>query len=370
MQAIISTRRLLTAAAFFFPSFLTHGQQPYITDGPYVSYHNRIGYVSRIIKKDSGYRAVTDSFPERKRRRQTLTVHLDGRAEWDFTVRLRRKISVPADATMSFGRQRKAPILILSDIEGEFEHFRNILLSAHVIDEEYRWVFGKGKVIVAGDLFDRGGQVSQFLWLLYKLEDEAARKGGEVHVVLGNHDVMNLDGDFRYVRSEYMANARLMNESYSSLYGKDTELGRWLRSRNIIEKVDSLLVMHGGISPEILHEGKTIRQINTDCRPWYAIHPGQVPDSLVDFFNAKAIFWYRGYFLNPRATVSLVDSTLAFYGVNKLIVGHDIIEHIAAFYDGKVIGVDVNEHEGTHEALLITHGKYFRIDDKGNKQEL
>jgi hypothetical protein len=68
--------------------------------------------------------------------------------------------------------------------------------------------------------------------------------------------------------------------------------------------------------------------------------------------------------------MSLVDSTLAFYGADKLIVGHDIIDHIAAFYDGKVIGVDVNEHEGTHEALLIVQGRYFRIDDKGNKKEL
>jgi hypothetical protein len=66
-----------------------------------------------------------------------------------------------------------------------------------------------------------------------------------------------------------MENARLMNEPYSSFYGRDTELGRWLRSKNIIEKINGLLVMHGGISPEVLREGKTIGQINIECRPWF-----------------------------------------------------------------------------------------------------
>jgi Calcineurin-like phosphoesterase len=370
MEVVTGALRLLTASAFFLLPFVSKGQQSNITDGPYVSYHNGIGYVRWVIIKDSGYRTVVDSFPELKKKRQVLSVHLDGHPEWDFTVRLRRKIAVPAAVTISSRRRREAPILILSDIEGEFEHFRNILLSAHVIDDRYNWIFGKGKLIIAGDLFDRGRQVTQFLWLLYKLEDEAARRGGAVHTILGNHDIMNLDGDFRYVQPAYMENARLMGLPYSALYGNNTELGRWLRSKNIIEKIDGLLVMHGGISPAVLGARKTIGQINTECRPWYEASPGRVPDSLADFFNEKAIFWYRGYFLDPLATMSLVDSTLTFYGADKVIVGHDIIDHIAARYSGKVIGVDVDEHEGTHEALLVMQGKYYRIDEKGGRWEL
>jgi Calcineurin-like phosphoesterase len=370
MRVVGGGLRLLSVGVFFFLPFLSNGQQSNITDGPYVGYHNGIGYVRRIIAKDSGYLAVVDSFPERKKKRQVLSVHLDGHPEWDFTVRLRRKIVIPAAVTISSRRRREAPILILSDIEGEFEHFRNLLLAAHVIDDRYNWIFGKGKLIIAGDLFDRGKQVSQFLWLLYKLEDEAARSGGAVHTILGNHDIMNLGGDFRYVQPEYMENARLMDLSYSAFYGNDTELGRWLRSKNIIEKIDGLLVMHGGISPAVLGAKKTIGQINTECRPWYDSPPDQVPDSVADFFDENAIFWYRGYFLDPLASMSLVDSTLTFYGAKKVIVGHDIIDHIGGFYAGKVIGVDVNEHEGTHEALLVVQGRYYRIDEKGGRWEL
>ena len=149
--------------------------------------------------------------------------------------------------------------------------------------------------------------------------------------------------------------------------GSNTELGQWLRSKNIIEKIGDLLVLQGGVSPGLLKRQMSLVNINKNCRPYYAANPGEVPDSLKDFFNAKALFWYRGHFLEPIATQGLVDSTPALYGCSKIIVGHDIIDHVADFYNGKVIGVDVNEHEGTHEDLLIEKKNYYRIDDKANK---
>ncbi len=74
--------------------------------------------------------------------------------------------------------------------------------------------------------------------------------------------------------------------------------------------------------------------------------------------------------MEPKATQAQVDSTLILYKAKKIIVGHDIIDHVNTFYQGKVIGVDVNEHENAHEALLILKDKYYRIDDKGNKTAL
>ena len=321
-------------------------------DGPYVVYRNG----KTVIK------SIENHFVDSSAK--TVQVHCEGHPEWDFSVPLKKKIETPP----CIAPKNNAPLFICSDIEGEFEHFRALLLAGHVIDTHYNWTFGKGKLVLAGDLFDRGKQVSQFLWLLYKLEDEAAANGGEVHVILGNHDIMNLDGDFRYVQPEYFNDAKLMNEPYGALYGKDTELGRWLRSKNVVERIGDLLVMHGGISPEVLSRQQSIASINREMRLFYDVHPNVVPDSLKDLFNANAIHWYRGYFLTPRATTRLIDSTLAFYHANQIIVGHDIIKHISKLYGGKVIGVDVDEHEGTHEALLIENGQYYRIDEKGQKQ--
>ena len=64
------------------------------------------------------------------------------------------------------------------------------------MDSACHWTFGKGHLVICGDLFDRGNDVTAELWLLYKLEEEAKEKGGYVHTILGNHEIMNLSGDF------------------------------------------------------------------------------------------------------------------------------------------------------------------------------
>lgn len=354
------------SSVLFLSSLFATAQDSLVTDGPYIFYHNGMAYAKSVVKGNGIYKAVSDSFPETDRDKHLVTVHVDGHPEWDFTVNLKPVISIPSAITSD---KNKSRVVVISDIEGEFEHFRDLLLATKVINKKYEWIFGKGKLVIAGDLFDRGTQVCQFLWLLYKLEGEAAEKGGEVHVILGNHDIMNLSGDFRYVESVYTHNSNLMATSYGSLYASDTELGRWLRSKNIIENINGLLVMHGGVSPEVLSQKRSVDVINQICRPYYD-QPQNIPDSLKDMFNKNALFWYRGYFVDPRADELLVDSTLAFYGARRIIVGHDIIDHISMLFHGKVIGVDVNEHEGRHEALMIRRGKFTRIDVFGNSVTL
>jgi len=58
-------------------------------------------------------------------------------------------------------------ILFLSDVEGEFELLRHMLIANKVMDERYNWIFGTGELVINGDLFDRGMAVTQQLWLLY-----------------------------------------------------------------------------------------------------------------------------------------------------------------------------------------------------------
>ena len=335
----------------------------HITDGPYVFYRGNSIVVKSVSNKKGAY--LADSLSIKIKRSRLLQVHLDGHPEWDFTVELRDRITT--EPVRSPGANK---IFAVSDIEGEFEPFRNLLLQAGVIDQRYHWTFGTGNLLVAGDLFDRGKQVTQYLWLLYKLEDEARAKGGAVHVVLGNHEIMNLSGDVRYVQPEYFNNCRLMKEDYKSLYGADTELGRWLRSKNVIEKDGDFLVLHGGVSAPLLQKQLSLEAINQMCRPYYAASRANIPDSLKVFFGQDALFWYRGYFLDPKASMGQVDSTLQLYKVKQIMVGHDVIDHVSLLYGGKVIGLDVDEHEGTHEGLLIEKGKYYRLDDKGNKSDL
>jgi hypothetical protein len=94
-------------------------------------------------------------------------------------------------------------ILAISDIEGNFLALIEILFSNKVIDKYLNWTFGDSHLVIAGDCFDRGEQVVECLWLIYALEDKARRKGGYVHFILGNHEIMNLNGDWRYIHPKY-----------------------------------------------------------------------------------------------------------------------------------------------------------------------
>ncbi|HEY2648461.1 MAG TPA: metallophosphoesterase [Puia sp.] len=342
------------------------GQTPNQAEGPYVEYRKKDVVVRSM---DVNGKVIIDSFPTAEIDKHPIEVHFSNHSGWDFSVPLQKKLK-----TEPYNWSRIDKIIAFSDIEGEFEAFRNLLIGNQVIDEKYQWTFGKGHLVICGDLFDRGRDVAAELWLLYKLEGEAKEQGGYVHVILGNHDIMNLSGDFRYVQPKYFERAKMMGTNYFNLYNSKTELGRWLLTKNLIEKISSGLFLHAGISPAVLALQWPIYKINADCREYYdnALEADKFPDkNMWRLFDGEyAPFWYRGYFLEPRASQGLVDSTLAFYQVKKIIVGHDIIDSVASFYQGKVIGIDVNEHEGNEQGLLIEGDVYYKIDRTGIKYPL
>ncbi|HTB25756.1 MAG TPA: hypothetical protein VK711_10305, partial [Puia sp.] len=162
-----------------------------------------------------------------------------------------------------------------------------------------------------------------------------------------------------------------MNLDYKELYGANTELGRWLRSKNIIERIGDNLCMHGGLSPEALAQKMSIDDINKTSRPYYdrAESDRVFQDTLLNaFLGENGLFWYRGYFLAPRITQSVVDSTLSFYRCRHIIVGHTITNsNIASYYNAGIFGIDVNEHEGHTEGMLIEDGRFLIINKNGVK---
>ena len=335
------------------------------SDGPYVFYKDDSVTVQSIFNGT----VRTESFLEEQKSKHLLAVHFSDHPDWDFTVTIKAKIK---DEDCVFPGADK--LIAFSDIEGEFGPFREMLIKNHVTDEHYRWIFGKGVLVIAGDLFDRGKDVAAYIWLLYKLEVEARAAGGYMHIVLGNHEIMNLSGDTRYVEKRYFDNAQLMGKEYTDFYTRDTELGRWLRSKNIVEKIGDVLILHGGISQAVNNLGIELFDINQSCRPYYdgsMQKENFTDDKIWTFFDDRTSpFWYRGYFLDPKASMAQVDSTLALYQCGHIIVGHDITDHISTLYNNKVIGIDVNEHDGQAEGLLIENGVYFRIDRTGNKTRL
>ncbi len=333
-------------------------------DGPYVFYKNK-RVVAQYIDDNKGIRTIrADSVAASQKGSLELRVRTDIEGK-EFTVRLKKKVE---DEEPEF--RNVSHMFVISDIEGNFAAFRKLLQGNGIIDNDFNWTFGTGHLVLTGDFFDRGDKVTEILWLIYALEAKAQAAGGYVHFILGNHEIMNLSADLRYVNTKYTENALLLNKSYTALFGEDTELGRWLRSKNVVEKIGDILFVHGGISAQLNREELPVKRVNKLARPYYADSLANYPDAQVDMlFGEFGPLWYRGYYAGkPIATVSQLDSTLAFYRAKHIATGHTVIsDTIRVLHGGKLFNTDVHHLKGHSEGLWVEEGKFYRADNTGRK---
>jgi cytochrome oxidase Cu insertion factor (SCO1/SenC/PrrC family) len=261
-------------------------------------------------------------------------------------------------------------LFVLSDIEGNFDAFRELLQKNGIVDKNLNWTFGNGHLVFGGDMFDRGRQVTECLWLIYSLEEKAKAAGGYVHFVLGNHEIMNMMGDHGYVERKYKDNATLMGKTLIQLYNEDSELGRWLRTKNIVEKIGDILFLHGGISRKLNNLPVTVADINQLARPNYAVSKKDYGDDKVNSIMSSSTgpFWYRTYYDDKKDMPQIIDSTLQKFDVKHIVTGHTIVaDTISVHYGGKVINTDVHHAEGISEALLIEGDKFYRVNAEGKR---
>jgi len=90
-------------------------------------------------------------------------------------------------------------VIAFGDVHGAYDDLTQLLRTAGVVDAKLHWAAGTAHVVSTGDLIDRGPGSRQVMDLLMRLQTEARSAGGTLHVVLGNHEAMNLLGDLRYV---------------------------------------------------------------------------------------------------------------------------------------------------------------------------
>ena len=270
---------------------------------------------------------------------------------------------------------------VMSDPHGRLDCVVSLLQGNGVIDAKCCWSFGKNHLVIIGDVFDRGNDATQIFWLFYKLEAEAAKAGGHVSFLLGNHEPMVLGNDLRYTKEKYTTLAKRLGMRFPQLMGADTELGRWLESRNTMQVIGDGLYVHAGLSKAFYDKNLEIPLVNQEIsralfmkgKERRALGP------LTAFLYGKlGPIWYRGLVLdqpqyNPLPPDSL-QMILDRYQVKCLLVGHTIFKDVSAFYKGKVIDVNVdnkkNKRKRRGRALLIDGEAYYVVGDKGFKRNL
>jgi hypothetical protein len=206
-------------------------------------------------------------------------------------------------------RSDKPPELLIAigDVHGDFDDFCLLLKRVGLVDAQHHWTGGNTTLVQTGDLIDRGPKGREVMDLFISLEKEATKAGGQVVPLLGNHEVMNILGDLRYVSPEnyavfadsesakrrkaayqeyaawYTSHAELLAAhkqpalpateeewmakhpagflEYREALSPDGNYGKWLRHHAAVAKIGGVILLHGGIHPNLIT--LSLEQINS-----------------------------------------------------------------------------------------------------------
>ncbi len=293
-------------------------------------------------------------------------------------------------------------IVAVGDIHGGFTEFVTILRQAAVIDTNNKWIGGATHLVQLGDVLDRGADSRKALDLLAALEAQAKKAKGRVHPLLGNHEVMNMLGDLRYVSpGEFAAfanpgSAMLRDRAYESLadqarkddaayrkewerehplgwvehrqaFAPDGRYGKAFLQRKAIIKINDTLFLHAGISAKFA--SMTLEEINQNTRK-------ELKELTTDGFlmDQEGPFWYRGMAADPEEPLTpLVDAVLKSFDVKRIVLGHTpTTGAIMPRFNGRVILADVGlagVYNGSLVSLVIEDGKAIALH-RGMKLEI
>ena len=382
LKHIVSTLLILAVMAVFFGLYhgasLHYGDHPLMykidNEGPYVFYKNDSILNVNYIKgnKEDGFYVDNKEYSVASEISTTSYFQIDSTS---FDFKIKSDIQIPK-TTYTDGNS----IVVISDIEGGYKTFRDFLINSNVIDSNLNWTFGKGHLVLVGDFVDRGWSVTQVLWFIYKLEQDAEKYGGFVHFIIGNHELKNMQGNFDSSADKYLAVSRILEKKQSELYDPTSFIGKWMSSKNSIELINGNLFAHGGIHPDIADSNLSLDEINQIIRDnYYRAYYPKIKKTNVQLLtsNKTGICWYRGYFKDDL-TQEQVDRGLNKFKAKSIVVGHTLQSKVNKTYNGKVIGIDVHHPKDYHknwpngksEGLLIENNKYYRLFADGKKEEI
>lgn len=239
-------------------------------------------------------------------------------------------------------------VVAVGDLHSDPEAALATFHLAGLVDERGKWVGGTTWLVQTGDILDRGPDSRGMLEMLRRLEIEARTAGGRVIVLNGNHEVMNLTGDWRYVSEPDLAGygGEAARKAAFLPSGPD---GKWVIDHDIAVQIDGTVFVHGGIDDHWATYGT--RGLVAMAR---AAMLGQGPKEIL---GSDGPLWNRVYLQSEDpVTCPLLERALARLGARRMVVGHTTQEsgRIADRCGGRLYGIDtgVSAHYGRHLAAL------------------
>ena len=267
-------------------------------------------------------------------------------------------------------RDGGARIVAVGDLHGDFAAARRALRLAGAIDANDRWIGGELIVVQTGDVLDRGDEERLILELFAQLRAQAAAVGGALITLNGNHELMNVLGDLRYVTvrglaafadladdftlsdelAELIASAPEALRSRLRAFVPGGVYARGFADNSLAAIVGDTVFVHGGILPRF---AAGLEEADWETRCWLA---GQrlLPPPLAT--DPEGPFWSRHYAADPPDCQSLGEA-LEILGVERMVVGHTTsLSGVRSTCEGRVWIVDTGmaaAYGGVTEVLEI-----------------
>lgn len=286
-------------------------------------------------------------------------------------------------------------VIAIGDLHGDYAQYLNVMRSAGLIDRKGKWSGGKAHLVQTGDITDRGDDSRKIIDHLVKLAKQAKRKGGYVHLLIGNHETMNVVGDLRYVtegefnafqsrksqrfqdlqwqrqvdwmrvnvltfeamdlvayRREWQQRVPLGWVEHRLAWALSGEYGQWVKNNPIAIQVNGTLFLHGGISAKYC-------KFSLEALTQQAIAAMENYDPAVTTIIDDPLgpVWYRGLATEDETDIysQTLDNVLKRYGVERIVVGHTPTGGaVWPRFDQRVIVNDtgIAGYYGSHKGVL------------------
>lgn len=263
-----------------------------------------------------------------------------------------------------------ARLVAFGDVHGDLDATRRALRLAGAIDASDVWIGGSLFVVQTGDQIDRGDADRAVLDLFDRLRTEAKAKGGTVLSLNGNHELMNVALDFRYVTERSFA-------GFSDFTAKDAAVAllpepqrgraaaflpggpyaRRLAERPVLAIVGDSVFVHGGLLMKHLTYG--LEKLDGETRAWMR---GEQPDPPRQVVAEDGVVWLRAFSSETSARdCQRLAAVLDALGAKRMVMGHTPQKSdISEACDGRAVRIDTgmsHHYGGKVEVLEIADGK-------------
>ena len=240
-----------------------------------------------------------------------------------------------------------SPICAVGDMHGDMDHALHALRLCGVVDAAGNWIGGSSTVVQTGDVMDRGNASLPLLELLWSLREQAAAAGGELLMLMGNHELLNMQGATHYVEQGELSEFGGVAAWRRAMHPRRGEYGHRLSAQPGAavrgEGACRTLFLHAGLRLSVGAAYSSVDGLNTALTAQVRANSGPLLDS------RTGPLWFRGY-ARPNAASLTEDeacaelrATVASFGEGalRMTVGHNIVPFVATRCEGALHMIDV-----------------------------